>query len=59
MGREVERQFFGDRLSVARQDSMSGRAIDFLVVMDKDAIMQYGNISGPFELAVFEDRGIE
>ena len=36
---------------------MAGRTVDFLVMMDEDAVMQYGDISGLFELAGFEDRG--
>lgn len=38
---------------------MAGRAVDFLVVMDKEAVVQDGDISGLFELAGFEDRGEE
>ena len=36
---------------------MTGRAVDFLVVMDEDAVMQYGDISGLFEFSGFEDGG--
>ncbi len=36
---------------------MAGPAVDFLVVVDKDAIMQYGDISGLFEPSGFEDGG--
>jgi len=38
---------------------MAGRAVDFLVVMDENAVVQDGNISRLFELAVLEDRGKE
>ena len=38
---------------------MAGRAEDFLVVMDEDAVVQDGDISGLFELAGFEDGGKE
>ncbi len=38
---------------------MAGRAVDFLVVMDKYAVVQDGDISGLFELAVLEDGGEE
>jgi len=38
---------------------VAGRAVDFLVVMDEQAIMQDGDISRLFELAVLEDGGEE
>ena len=36
---------------------MAGRAVDFLIVVDEHAVMQYGDISGLFELAGFENGG--
>jgi len=57
VGREGKGQFFGDGLIVTRQDSVTGRAVDFLVVMDKYAVVQDGDISGLYELAGFEDGG--
>jgi len=38
---------------------MTGRAVDFLVVMDEDAVVQDGDISGLLQLARFEDGGEE
>jgi hypothetical protein len=38
---------------------MTGRPVDFLVVVDEDAVMQYGDISGLFEPSGFEDGGEE
>ncbi len=38
---------------------MAGWTVDFLVVMDEDAVVQDGDISGLFELAVLEDGGKE
>ena len=59
MGREAERQFFGHCFWVSRQDSMAGPAVDFLVVVDEDAVVQNGNISGLFEFSGFEGRSVE
>ena len=59
MGREAERQFFGYFSRVPRQDSMAGPAVDFLVVVDEDAVVQDGDISGLFELSGFENGGEE
>ena len=38
---------------------MAGLAVDFLAVMDEDAVVQDGDISQLFELAAFEDGGEE
>ena len=38
---------------------MAGRAVNFLVMVDEQAVMKDGGISFFFELAVFEDRGEE
>ena len=38
---------------------MAGWAVDFLVVMDKDAIVKDSDIGGFFEFAGFEDRCVE
>ncbi len=38
---------------------MAGRAVDFLVVMDKYAVVQDGDISRLFELAGFKHGGEE
>ena len=38
---------------------MAGWAVDFLVVMDEDAVVQDSDISGLFELAFFENGGEE
>ena len=59
MGREAEWQFFGHCFWVPRQNSMAGRAVDFLVVVDKDAVVQDGDICGLFEFSGFEERGVE
>ena len=55
MGREAERQFFGHCFWVSRQNSMAGRAVNFLIVVDEDAVVQDGDISGLFEFSGFED----
>ncbi len=55
VGREAERQFFGDCPWVSGQDSMAGPAVDFLVVMDENAVVKDGDISGLFEFSGFED----
>ena len=59
MGREGKRQLVWDGLVVLWQDSVSGGAVDFLVMMDEDAVVQDGDISGFFEAAGFEDGGEE
>jgi len=38
---------------------VAGRAVDFLVMMNKDAVVQDGDISRFFEPAGFEDGGEE
>jgi len=37
-----------DRLAIAGENSMDGGAVDFLVVMDKQAIMQDGDTNRLF-----------
>ena len=59
MGREAKGQFFRDWLCVSCQDSVAGRAVDFLVVVDEDAVVQDGDISGLFEFSGFKNGGVE
>ena len=59
VGREGKGQLVRDGLIVTRQYSMAGRAVDFLFVMGEEAVVQDGDISGLFELAVLEDGGEE
>ena len=59
MGREGKGQLFGYGFVVLRLDSVAGRAIDFLVMMDENTVVQDGDISRLFEPAGFEDGGEE
>ena len=38
---------------------MACGAVDFLIVMDEDAVVQDGDVSGFFEFVGFEHRGVE
>ena len=59
MGRENQREFSGDGPIVARQNPVAGRAVNFLVVVDKQAVMKDGDISFFFERAILEYGGEE
>lgn len=48
-----------DLVSVVRQDLVAGGAVDLLVAMHEDAIVEHGHIAWRLEIAVFKDGGGE